>query len=66
LVSAAAYGRSGNPFANVDVGPGVKQSLNVELSSLSNEARGLDSVSLCGHQQFAVDVGALLALITGL
>lgn len=63
LVSAGAYGRSGNPFADFDVGLGVKQSLNVELSSLANDARGLESVSLSGQQRFAVDVSALLASV---
>jgi TonB-like protein len=43
---AAAYGRSGNPFADDAGGPGAHRPLLQEFLELANEDRGLGSVSL--------------------
>ncbi len=48
---AEAYGKSGNPFVS---GRG---------ESARNEARGLDSVSLAGVPQGAINLGAILSLV---
>jgi hypothetical protein len=48
---AEAYGKSGNPFAS---GRG---------ESARNEARGLDSVSLAGVPQGAINLGAIFSLV---
>ncbi len=46
--SAAAYGKSGNPYRGEPDEPGARRPLQDELGALANEARGLDSVSLGG------------------
>jgi hypothetical protein len=46
--SAAAYGKTGNPFS--EGGPGDRKPLGEELAALGNEQRGLDSVSLASLQ----------------
>jgi len=43
---AAAYGRSGNPFADGPGEPGMHRPLHQEFLELANEDRGLGSVSL--------------------
>src|SRR6266852_2363859 len=43
---AAAYGRSGNPFAGLPDAPGARKPLPEEFLELANEDRGLGSVSL--------------------
>ncbi len=43
---AAAYGRSGNPFAGLPDAPGARKPLTEEFLELANEDRGLGSVSL--------------------
>ena len=43
---AAAYGRSGNPFADLSDEPGEHKPLQDEFIGLANADRGLDSVSL--------------------
>jgi TonB-like protein len=44
--SASAYGRTGNPFG--EGGPGARSSLGLEMTTLDNRDRGLDSPSLSG------------------
>jgi len=43
---AAAYGRTGNPFAGSPDAPGARKPLGEEFLELANEDRGLGSVSL--------------------
>jgi hypothetical protein len=43
---AEAYGRSGNPFAELPDAPGMRKPLHDEFIGLANEDRGLGSVSL--------------------
>jgi len=53
--SAAAYGKTGNPFS--EGGPGARGPLGVELTSLGNQERGLDSSSLTGLPGSGANVG---------
>ena len=43
---AAAYGKTGNPFAGLPDAPGARKPLGEEVLELANEDRGLGSVSL--------------------
>jgi hypothetical protein len=55
---AQAYGRTGNPFADTE----PRRSLHDELPALTNELRGLDSVSLASAPQFGLNLGLVAAL----
>jgi hypothetical protein len=46
---AAAYGKSGSPFGGGPDAPGARKPLHEEYTSLSNEDRGLGSVSMGGN-----------------
>jgi len=56
--SAAAYGKTGNPFS--EGGPGDRRPLGEELAALGNEQRGLDSVSLAALPSPGFNVGFAL------
>src|SRR5260370_21037939 len=55
---AQAYGKTGNPFSDTE----PRRALHDELPALTNELRGLDSVSLASAPQFGINLGLLAAL----
>lgn len=59
---AEAYGKSGNPFAGQENGPGARKPLHDEFIGLANEDRGLGSVSLGAGLQPTLSLG--MAVVT--